>query len=938
MKVKGCFMDKFHTAVMLQVPNIFCTVKGLLLLLFLNVNYVTSESKCFIITIQSLKNADCRNKNLKMIPTNIERDIKVLMFEENKLTLLRDQELSRYILLQEIDLTRNQISTVHDYAFMGLDNLQILDLEGNELKAIPALAIARLTSLRKLNLKSNQIRTIPNNSLSTLINLQELNFENNYITQIDSHAFFGLSDLEQLNIVENDLTTLNIKMNDTLSPSLEMVRLHDNPWHCDCHLRWFRDLLETRPISWKFYHNTPKCDTPEIIQGATWKQLSSNQFACAAESNVKKNSTNIQLIPGKNVTIDCFVQGDPIPQVTWFKNEFKFSNMKQGKIVIRNRHIDTDKPGELGVHSTLVIANATEDYRGDYKCLAQNNGGRSEVTYNVWVKGGVVLPNNTKPTVILFGLNREVFLAILISAGLLIVVFFIVIIVCILVKQNRNKHAYKVREYHRSANHVNNKKENSIVQEQRTPEKPTHLKQKESKSDRKHLLAENKELPQNKKHQNAIKNDESSKPLTQTEQTETLDNEFRMKIFASYEEEEGSTKTEVHQPDHNPTMVTTKMPENINQTPAETNQKPKASRIQHETPDLLKDRIITNRAIPVPPPSVPNHISSAHPRAKENPYVTASELKAASMKRKTASADDLLDGREPYDTPQTSTQPFKRSSSRDDVRYSHKSDNIRPSTTTKKTRFKEPPVKHKDHASVCTNPVCLKDQPGIMDNPAETSTMKPYKPILNVHGKGGRQQREVDLDHIYSQDPRYDYSSDMYRTMPARMSRSGADSAHRHYSPPGTSQSSPAKSPLNQRYLPPATKRPGYVPMKTVSFSEEGHPIIDLTQEMPEPIVISGCKPDNISRDKRYHPPQGASTLPRLPPQHVVHKTPLPNGSPPTRQAARTASGQCTTLDDLLSPPFGQSPKSQRHNIHDNVTPRKKILKPGEKDEFGTAV
>lgn len=978
----------------------------MLLVISLTFLTMTKSEDCFHVTIQAQKTADCRQKHFKIFPEDMERDIKVLLFQNNLVTVLKNLEFNRYVQLQKIDLTRNDISIIAPRAFEGLSNLQLLDLEGNELKEIPTQAISNLLSLRFLNLKSNQIRHIANDSLKTLVNLETFNVENCYITVIESYAFSTLHKLEELNIAGNDLKTLYVEMNNTLPTTLNVVRLHNNPWHCDCHLRWFRDLLSAQDINWRFYHNTPMCYTPPLIKDATWKQLSSSQFACPAIINVPVNSSTIfELFTDKNITIDCHVQGDPEPMIIWIKD--KEDLPKKGK---PNEYtISTIGGSPHKTISRLTLFNTKPEHVGDYKCIAQNNGGRSEVTFKVWMKGiqpGIIKskPKDNQGEFIL-GLKKEIFLAIFISIGLLIVTFLIAIIVCLVMQQNKQRHAYKVREYHRQAN--NGKKECRVtreeIAEQVKPRKPKNTKvvDKDIIYDKKHLLEDCKkeittadlqviahtlvkveEIPKqssNKMHE-----------IKEKDQSPQKQGDFKMKIFATYNDDE-TTARQNEEKELAKAVIETPN-ENIEDGGANSNNvevdnthtgiyvstRGRDQNInQRDTPDLLKDRVLTSRAIPVPPPLVPNHISSDHPRAKENPYVTSHEIKAAAnMKRKTASADDLLDNRDPYiqqDEP-SYYHSVKRSSSRDDLnnpnnnnKHSNNRSQKEYSTLNnqKKTRFREPLIKPRDHASTCTNPVCLKDHPCVIDTlhskKLDSTLPRQNKPSVKFKQWGRDGHREIDVDDMSSPDSRYDSHTDGYKTMPARMAHSNKDTAYKHYTPPGTSQSSPAKSPLNQRYTKLPPKQRGYIPTKTVSFSDEGHPIIDLTQEMPEPIVLTSC--DQVitsgippaSRDCDYNKPnpQWYTTMPHIT-QHHPHPHPqppppksktlgthkMPNGSPPSKPS-RTKQG--TTLDDLLSPPFGRSPTSERGTKiqqGSRTLPHrsKKQIKPGEKDEFGTAV
>jgi len=130
-----------------------------------------------------------------------------------------------------------------------------------------------------------------------------------------------------------------------LPSSLTVLRLHRNPWTCDCRLRalptptwdldhaaplhgdcrlrWLRRFVDAggRPsINWNFAaHNTPVCTGPELLRGVSWRHLAADQFACPPSQVVGNGTTSVELAVGANASIACVVDGDPPPVVTWMR-------------------------------------------------------------------------------------------------------------------------------------------------------------------------------------------------------------------------------------------------------------------------------------------------------------------------------------------------------------------------------------------------------------------------------------------------------------------------------------------------------------------------------------------------------------------------------------------------------------------------------------------
>lgn len=68
---------------------------------------------------------------------------------------------------------------------------------------------------------------------------------------------------------------------------------------------------------------------------------------------------------GGNITISCNTRGQPLPNITWFKN---------GEILIENDSIiimeTTDSRASL--NSTLILLNISRSDEGIYQCVATN--------------------------------------------------------------------------------------------------------------------------------------------------------------------------------------------------------------------------------------------------------------------------------------------------------------------------------------------------------------------------------------------------------------------------------------------------------------------------------------------------------------------------------------------------------------------------------------
>ena len=88
-------------------------------------------------------------------------------------------------------------------------------------------------------------------------------------------------------------------------------QLHSNPWNCDCHLKNFRDWVVYRGL----YTYPTSCAEPERLADKLWQDVDPKDFACKPDIRVPQSVVFSQ--PGANVTLSCFIIGNPMPDAKW---------------------------------------------------------------------------------------------------------------------------------------------------------------------------------------------------------------------------------------------------------------------------------------------------------------------------------------------------------------------------------------------------------------------------------------------------------------------------------------------------------------------------------------------------------------------------------------------------------------------------------------------
>ncbi|KAF3702612.1 Leucine-rich repeat transmembrane protein FLRT2 [Channa argus] len=184
--------------------------------------------------------------------------------------------------LKELRLDENRIAVIAEEAFQNVTRLQRLLLDGNLLtdEGIAPGTFKDLTNLRELSMARNSLTFPP--PLLPSQSLTKLNLQENQIDQIPVAAFTGLTRLEKLDISSNQLKTLTQGVFDNLS-SLRHLMVRNNPWRCDCAVKWVVVWLKSLPS----YINARGfvCLSPENVRGMAIRELTLDIIECQVDAD-----------------------------------------------------------------------------------------------------------------------------------------------------------------------------------------------------------------------------------------------------------------------------------------------------------------------------------------------------------------------------------------------------------------------------------------------------------------------------------------------------------------------------------------------------------------------------------------------------------------------------------------------------------------------------
>lgn len=394
-------------------------------------NNCPQECKC--VWASGNKQADCSQSHLENIPRNLSSEIQNLELTGNDLyeiTRLAFQEVG-LINLKKLVLRECKLLTIQRNGFSGLAIMIELDLSKNDLKTLHADTFRETVKIRWILLNDNKLEKLEDGLFNNLQFLQKVDLSNNKIFQIGMKTFINVPKLNILRLDGNKLEHLKI---DTLSAltSLSNLDVHDNPWRCDCYLQPFRNWV----ISKNFYTSPISCVEPPKVHGKLWKELDSSDFACKPSIVYPSASTTLRT-SDINITLSCQVNGNPLPEINWVYHAQIIDGSYKYPGEIKYYITQADMENSKWVNLTIVDVDTTDN--GEYLCVAKNPGGVEERSVTL-----AVINSSTPGIVVPPGMDKNVLMPVLIGLSCsAAVVLIVLVIICYCCCKRGRGHAKK---------------------------------------------------------------------------------------------------------------------------------------------------------------------------------------------------------------------------------------------------------------------------------------------------------------------------------------------------------------------------------------------------------------------------------------------------------------------------------------------------------------
>ncbi|KAM7400987.1 hypothetical protein PAMA_005268 [Pampus argenteus] len=252
-----------------------------------------------------------------------------LNLEGNKISDLADDIFSVLTKLRVLNLRGNLLTTFNDSVFgSNASNLKELNLKDNRLTQLSSLS--SLTSLTDLILSSNKLSNLPEDIFINITALETLDLSENQLTLLPEMIFTGLLSINAIHLNKNNLSKVDPKLfedqmliqqlylSDNQLESLPLglldqfvlqhtVRLHGNPWKCDCHMWYLHDwvLKNSQDIEML---DRMLCKSPAFLKGQTVVSIDKDQLVCQLSKDEMPDLSSCSLqASSDSVIIKCKV-------------------------------------------------------------------------------------------------------------------------------------------------------------------------------------------------------------------------------------------------------------------------------------------------------------------------------------------------------------------------------------------------------------------------------------------------------------------------------------------------------------------------------------------------------------------------------------------------------------------------------------------------------
>ncbi|XP_022119600.2 protein artichoke [Pieris rapae] len=200
-------IDLSYNVISLIEKNVFDNMPYLKIL-NIKKNLVNSMDPRMFFNTTALKSIDLSLNEIRKLPKCIFKG-KSISFFDIRQNLLEGElvkgTFEGLFFIVELDISHQRLTSIGDFAFVGLDMLEVLMLNNNKIQNVSKSSFDSLRNLRRLDLSDNQIHDL-NFEVFYLLKLQFLSIRGNFLRIIGKGHFDSLNLMEILDVSNNNIS------------------------------------------------------------------------------------------------------------------------------------------------------------------------------------------------------------------------------------------------------------------------------------------------------------------------------------------------------------------------------------------------------------------------------------------------------------------------------------------------------------------------------------------------------------------------------------------------------------------------------------------------------------------------------------------------------------------------------------------------------------
>ncbi|KAK5888474.1 hypothetical protein CesoFtcFv8_014566 [Champsocephalus esox] len=206
--------------------------------------------------------------------------------------------------LKELNLKGNMLTTLSSLS--SLTSLTDFILSSNQLSDLPEDTFRNVTALENLDLSENQLTLLPETVFNELFSIKAIHLNKNNLSRVDTNLFEDQLLIQQLYLSDNQLESLPPGLLDPFVIQ-HTVRLHGNPWRCDCHMWYLHDwvLRNGRDVEML---DRMLCSSPGFLRRRAVVSIDKDQLVCDVSRDATTDLSRCRVqASGDAVIVNCKV-------------------------------------------------------------------------------------------------------------------------------------------------------------------------------------------------------------------------------------------------------------------------------------------------------------------------------------------------------------------------------------------------------------------------------------------------------------------------------------------------------------------------------------------------------------------------------------------------------------------------------------------------------